>query len=183
MVLVAVALAKSDRKFTNKEDFMNSKTPSWWNDFSAEKRMNWIKNAPSKFFDMHFQRVSAGNVRLRSLFLDIAGDIDRIRTRCSKNNKNTIRVRRRTEEFNGRIENINDAVINEDSDPMNEKINILGRKLRGDIAGDIQHFISHQGRFIMEEIYRKGGNCEFIGVRLVSILTYLLSANFLLLAH
>ena len=183
MVLVAVALAKSDRKFTNKEDFMNSKTPSWWNDFSPEKRMNWIKNAPSKFFDMHFQRISAGNVRLRSLFLDIAGDIDRIRSRCSKNNKNTIRVRRRTEEFNDRIENINDAVINEDSDPMNEKINILGRKLRGDIAGDIQHFISHQGRFIMEEIYRKGGNCEFIGVRLVSISSYLLSANFLLLAH
>ena len=170
MVLVAVALAKSDRKFTNKEDFMNSKTPGWWNDFSADKRMHWIKNAPNKFFDMHFQRISAGNVRLRSLFLDIAGDIDRIRSRCSKNNKNTIRMRRRTDEFNAQMENINETIgLNEDSDPMNEKINILGRKLRGDIAGDIHNFISHQGRFIMEEIYRKGGNCEFIGVRLVSI--------------
>lgn len=173
MVLVAVALAKSDRKFTNKEDFMNSKTPSWWNDFSAGERIHWIKNAPNKFFDMHFQRISAGNVRLKSLFLDIAGDIDRIRRRCPKNNKNTTRMRRRTDEFDTQIEN--NIGLNEDSDPMNEKINILGRKLRGDIAGDIQHFISHQGRFIMEEIYRKGGNCEFTGVRLVSILriTYL----------
>ena len=79
-------------------------------------------------------------------------------------------MRRRTDEFNAQMENINETIgLNEDSDPMNEKINILGRKLRGDIAGDIHNFISHQGRFIMEEIYRKGGNCEFIGVRLVSI--------------
>jgi len=166
MVLAAVAMTKSDRKFTNKEDFMNSKSPIWWNDFSADNRIHWIKNAPNKFFDMHFQRISAGNVRLRSLFLDIAGDIDRVRRRCSKNNKNSTRIRRRTDEFDTKIENITN--FSGDSDPMNKTINVLGRKLRGNISDDIQHFIGHQGRFIMEEIYRKGDNCEFIGVRLVS---------------
>lgn len=171
VVLTAVALAKSDRKFTNKEDFMNSKTPTWWKDFSADKRMYWIQNAPNKFFDMHFPRISAGNVRLRALFLDIAEDVDRIRGRCRKNNKNNIRMRRRTDEFRGPLlngSNISGMELDDDSDPMSEQINILGRKLRGDIAGDIHNFVSHQGRFIMEEIYRKGGNCEFVGVRLVS---------------
>ena len=168
MVLAAIISAKSDRKFTNKEDFMNSKTPSWWKDFSADKRMNWIKNAPIKFFNMHFPRISSGNVRLRALFLDIAGDMDRIRGRCRNNNN--IRTRRRTDEFKPPIENETnfDMGLDDDSDPMGEKINILGRKLRGDIASDIHNFVSHQGRFIMEEIYRKGRNCEFVGVRLVS---------------
>ena len=61
-----------------------------------------------------------------------------------------------------------------DSDPMNDDGEVTTRRITGNPKKDIKKFTLNFARWIKFQVYDKGGECEFVGSRMVSF--YLLSS-------
>ena len=164
--LAAVAVnaqEDDDKKFSNKNTFMVSNPPKWWNKHSADKRMEWLEKNTNKFFNMHFDGMKAED-NLKPLFEDLLDDAARIKTECSQLGNRKRRAFTADED-----EGQEDAVADE-GDPMAPDTSAANgtRKVTGDIKNDAKKYTLNVARWIKYEVYDLGGECEFLGKRMVS---------------
>ena len=160
--LAAIVAGQGERKFTNKPSFMTGATPAWWNKHSADNRMKFITDSVAKYFEMHFPEDSKAVQKLQPLFEDAIGDMDRVRGSCAGG-------RKRRDDEEGAKEGDNEEEEEEETDFMEaDPAQKSTRKVTGDIKKDTHKFVTAQGRFVKEEIYNKGGECEHIGLRMLT---------------
>jgi len=162
--LAAVAVnaqEDDDKKFSNKNTFMVSNPPQWWNKHTAQKRMDWNVKNTNKFFSMHFAGMKAED-NLKPLFEDLLEDAARIKTECSQLGNRKRRAFTADEE-----EHQEDATADE-GDPMTTTSASDGtRKVTGDIKADAKKYTLNVARWIKYEVYDLGGECEFLGKRML----------------
>ena len=131
-----------ERKYSDKEEFMNSAKPSWWEDHSAEARFSWLQTSNEVFFSKYFSGLKAFD-KLKPLYVDLIQDAKRISSECTQGS----RKRRNTEEGDDLLDNI---VVD-------------------DIIQDIENLPLSIARWIKYEVHDLGGECEFLGERMVSL--------------
>ena len=171
--VTANALEDPDRKFTNKNTFMVSNPPKWWNKHSAEKRHQQLERNTDRFFDSHFPGMKAED-NLKLLFVDLISDAARIKGSCEQDSS------RKRRAFTDKEEGDDEEADVDDEDPMTVGTNT--RKVVGEIVPDAKKYALNVARWIKYEVYDLGGECEFLGLRMVMIpfnlteLTFFLSS-------
>ena len=163
------ALENPDRKYTNKNTFMVSNPPKWWNKHDAAKRHQQLERNTGKFFDAHFPDMKASN-RLKPLFADLIADAAKIKDSCEPGSS------RRRRAFTAQMEG-DDAVVEDDQDPLEDDSNSKTRKVVGEITSDAAKYALNVARWIKYEVYDLGGECEFLGFKMVRLK---INFNFLL---
>jgi len=162
--LAAVAVnaqEDDDKKFSNKNTFMVSNPPKWWNKHSSDKRMDWLEKNTNKFFSMHFDGLTAES-QLKPLFEDLLEDATRIKTECSQLGN------RKRRAFTADEEEGQEYAVDDEGDPMDNQSAAGGtRKVTGDIKADAKKYTLNVARWIKYEVYDLGGECEFLGKRML----------------
>ena len=160
LLAAASAAPDDDRKYVNKNSFMNSNPPRWWNKHSAAKRHEWLANNVEKFFDTHFGPDAKAQTRLKNMFVDAVEDLAVYKAKCEADG----RKRRDAEEHQG----YTDGEAAEDGqDPLDE-VQQDTRKVTGDIEADIVKLPLNIARWAKFEVFDLGGECKFLGKRAVS---------------
>ena len=165
--LAAVTIAApEEKKFVNKSKFMQSEPPKWWpREPAYPERFQWNQENTEKLFSIHFADKPA-SLNLKPLFEDLLADAEKIYSLCAPGRK------RRA--FTSDDDDYEEDDYEDDSDPMDESTGDLStRKVVGNIKKDIKKYTLNIARWIKYEIYDKGGECEFLGHRMVSCNTLL----------
>jgi len=161
--LAAVSIAAPDeKKFVNKSKFMTSQPPKWWNNIPAHPdRFEWNQDNTEKLFDIHFDGKPA-SIHLKTAFEDLLDDAERIMANCASGRK------RRA--FSSDEEDYEDTEYDDESDPMDKSTggDLSPRKVVGNIKKDIKKYTLNVARWIKYEIYDKGGECEFLGHKMLA---------------
>ena len=131
---------------------MNGAQPSWWENQSAEARFLWLRNSNEIFFSKYFSGLKASE-KLKPLYVDLIQDANRISSECTPGT----RKRRNIEEGDDLVDNI----------------------VVGEITQDIENLPLSLARWIKYEVYDLGGECEFLGKRMVSLSGTLRISSFL----
>jgi len=171
--LAAVAVnaqEDDDKKFSNKNTFMVSNPPKWWNKHSADKRMEWLEKNTNKFFKMHFDGTKAED-NLKPLFEDLIADAKRIEISCDSSD-----VSRKRRAFSADDEDENDDgdATADEGDPMDADTSAANgtRKVTGAIKKDAKRHSLNIARWIKYQVYDQGGECEFLGLRMVCFFSF-----------
>ena len=169
-LLAATATANDDKKYINKPNFMSSSAPGWWSNKEPVERNDWLKKQNKKLFKMHFDGQKPQQ-KLKPLFDDLIEDSLRIYNECNSSRK------RRA--FTAEDPEGQEEATADEGDPMVEDPNAIGtRRMTGDIEKDNKKLTLNLARFIKYHIYDLGGECGFLGHRLVSDQTYHIISNF-----
>jgi len=155
------ALEDPDRKYTNKNTFMVSKPPKWWNKHSADKRHEMLEKNTNRFFSTHFPGMLAES-NLKPLFEDLIADAERIKGSCEPGPS------RKRRGFTATEEGDNVDATDDDTDPLEDDSNSKTRKVVGEIKADAQKYALNVARWIKYEVYDLGGECEFLGLRMLT---------------
>merc|ERR1712128_338218 len=153
-----------DKKFSNKNTFMVSNPPQWWNKHNAQKRMDWNVKNTNKFFSMHFAGMKAED-NLKPLFEDLLEDAARIKTECSQLGN------RKRRAFTADEEEGQEESTADEGDPMTATSASDGtRKVTGDIKADAKKYTLNVARWIKYEVYDLGGNASSLASECLSVL-------------
>ena len=172
--LAAVAVnaqeGDDDKKFSNKNGFMNSSPPKWWNKHSSDKRMEWLEKNTNKFFKMHFDGTKAED-NLKPLFEDLIADARRIEISCDSSD---VSRKRRAFSADDEEENDDGDATADEGDPMDADTSAANgtRKVTGAIKKDAKRHSLNIARWIKYQVYDQGGECEFLGLRMVRFLSF-----------
>lgn len=160
-LLAATATANDDKKYINKPNFMSSSPPRWWGNMEAEDRIGWIGRQNRKLFKLHFDG-GKPQEKLQPLFADLIDDAGRIYQSCSAGS-------RKRRAFTQNDPEGQEEAVADEGDPMVEDPDrVEPRRMSGDIEKDNKKLTLNLARFIKYNIYDQGGECEFLGHRLVS---------------
>ena len=161
-LLAATATANNgdDKKYINKPNFMSSSPPRWWANMEAEDRITWIGKQNRKLFKMHFDG-GKPQENLKPLFDDLIADAGRIFQSCNAG-------RKRRAFTQDDPEGQEEAVADEGDPMVEDPTTVETRRMSGDIEKDNKKLTLNLARFIKYNIYDQGGECEFLGHRLVS---------------
>lgn len=156
------ALDDPDRKYTNKNTFMVSNPPKWWNNHGAEKRHQQLVRNTDKLFDAHFPGMKAEE-KLKLLYEDLINDAFRIKGSCEPGSS------RKRRAFTDQEEGDDEAAAEEevDQDPLEDDSNSKTRKVVGEINADAKKYNLNVARWIKYEVYDLGGECEFLGLKML----------------
>ena len=165
LALLAAASANpdEDRKYVNKNSFMSSNPPRWWDNHSSQKRHDWLIKNVDKFFEAHFAPDGKAQKKLKPLFEDLIDDLEKYKANCNPD----ARKRREAEEQQG----YTDGEAPEDGEDPLDEVEQGTRKVTGNIDKDITKLPLNIARWAKYEVFDLGGECRFFGRRAVSYLT------------
>ena len=148
LACLAAAAVADERKFSNNDDFMASSPPSWWNNYTPAERHGFLSKNNGLIFDAYLP--GKASIRLKPLFADLINDMAKIEQGCAPGSG-----RKRRSDDDG-------------EDPMADG----DRKsfLKGNVDNDIELYTKNIARWIKYMISDQGGECEFLGERLVRLL-------------
>lgn len=164
--LAAVTVAApEEKKFVNKSKFMTSEPPKWWNKIPAvPDRFEWNQDNTDKLFSIHFAGKPA-SVHLKKSFEDLLEDAIRIKSSCSSGRKR----RAFSNDDEQEDDYDEDSYEDEEGDPMADTNgDIATRKVVGNIKKDIKKYTLNIARWIKYEVYDLGGECEFLGHKMLA---------------
>ena len=163
-LLAATATANNgdDKKYINKPNFMSSEPPRWWGNMGAEDRIGWIGRQNRKLFKLHFDGGKPQD-NLKKLFDDLIADASVIYENCRPG------AGRKRRAFTAEDPEGQEEAVADEGDPMVEDpTTVETRRMSGDIEKDNKKLTLNLARWIKYNIYDLGGQCEYMGHRLVS---------------
>ena len=142
---LAALVTADERKFTNKDDFMNAETPGWWTTKPAVDKMATLECKRADYFSTYFGSTTP---RIQQLWADAISDIEEVvNKRVCLNDPS--RRRRDAEEERG--------------------YNACTDWKQNDVWTDTDFFMKFVGTFVREVIYRDDqAHCQRLGYRIVS---------------
>jgi hypothetical protein len=154
LACLAAAAVADERKFSNNEDFMLSSRPSWWDNYTPAERHGFLGKNNELIFDAYLPGKASQN--LKPLFADLIDDMERIEAGVGQPGGCEQGARRKRRS------------ADEDEDPMagGERKSFLN----GEVDHDIEKYTKNIARWALYMIYDMGGECEFLGERLVCII-------------
>merc|ERR1712242_108010 len=146
LACLAAAAVADERKFSNNDDFMASSPPSWWDKFTPAERHGFLSKNNELMFDAYLP--GKASLKLKPLFADLIADMARIKDSCQPGSSS--RKRRSADEGE-------DPMAGGDRNSF----------LIGDVNKDIEKYTKNIGRWAKFMIFDQGGECEFLGERLI----------------
>ena len=171
-----------DKKFVNKDNFMNAPTPDWWTNHPAEKRAKtYFKKTPKKFLEVWgIDGDSATWEKKFQFLLDTKKQLDNLIKKglCGRDAvEGSV-----SEEEARRRRSVVNMLADEDLsvDPVDvmdaEEAGLAPRKVRGnDLTKDINKMYQNMARYVVEEVLKTqvGRRCNKVGYKMVSFEIYL----------
>ena len=183
--VLALAAANDDgedKKFVNKDNFMDAPTPDWWTNHPASKRAKtFFKKTPKKFlqvwgldseeneelWDKKFDQLI--NMKQKLDFLIEEG-------LCGRDAQEAV-----SEEEDRRRRSVVNMLKDQDLsvDPVDvmdaEEAGLAPRKVKGqDLRKDINKMYQNMARYVVEEVLRTpvGKRCNKLGYKMVSFFQF-----------
>ena len=154
--LAAAAVADGDRKFSNDDKFMASSPPDWWNNYTPAQRHEFLSKNNDLIFAAYLP--NKGTKKLKPLFADLIEDMVRIEGSCAPGQR---RKRRSADD--------------DDEDPMagGERKSFM----KDSVKETIEVYTKNVARWVKYMVYDQGGECGFLGERMVSFSVVCISFN------
>lgn len=175
VIALASANDDGDKKFVNKDNFMEAPTPAWWTNHPADKRANtYFKKTPKKFLEAWNLKSDAAAWESKFQFLkNMKGQLDMLindklcgRDAQAASTESEDRKRRSVVNMLNSQDLSVDPVDLDDA----EDAGLAPRKIKGnDLETDINKMYMNMARYVVEEVLRTpvGRRCNKLGYRML----------------
>ena len=166
-----------DKKFVNKDNFMDAPTPDWWTNHPAEKRAKtYFKKTPRKFLEVWgIDGDSATWEKKFKTLLDTKKQLDNLIEKglCGRDAVEASVSEEEARRRRSVVSMLADQDLSVDPvDVMDaEEAGLAPRKVRGnDLKKDINKMFQNMARYVVEEVLKTqvGRRCNKTGYKMVS---------------